>query len=74
MANETNEMVLRSLNGLRLSRRRLVGGVAASAIAAPAAGLVASQAAAAPRRTVRAQGDPRTLVALDNIQGGNWLF
>jgi peptide/nickel transport system substrate-binding protein len=75
MTTNQNEMVLRSLNAMRLSRRRFVGGVAVSALAAPAAGLVSNRAvAAAPRRAVRAQGDPRTLVVLDNIQGGNWLY
>ncbi len=69
-----NEMVLRSLNALRLSRRRLVGGLAVGALAAPAVGLASNRAAAAPRRAVRTQGDPRTLVVMDNIQGGNWLY
>jgi peptide/nickel transport system substrate-binding protein len=75
MTTNQNEMVLRSLNALRLSRRRLVGGVAVGSLTAPVAGLVSNRAAAvAPRRAVRAQGDPRTLVVLDNIQGGNWLY
>jgi len=74
MTTSQNEMVLRNLNALRLSRRRLVGGMAVGALAAPAAGLVSNRAMAAPRRAVRAQGDPRTLVVLDNIQGGNWLY
>jgi peptide/nickel transport system substrate-binding protein len=75
MTTSQNEMVLRSLNALRLSRRRLVGGVAVGVLAAPAAGLASNRGtAAAPRRAVRAQGDPRTLVVLDNIQGGNWLY
>jgi len=69
MTTSQNEMVLRSLNALRLSRRRLVGGVAVGVLAAPAAGLASNRGtAAAPRRAVRAQGDPRTLVVLDNIQ------
>jgi peptide/nickel transport system substrate-binding protein len=75
MTTSQNETVLRSLNALRLSRRRLVGGMAVGVLAAPAAGLVSNRAAtAAPRRAARAQGDPRTLVVLDNIQGGNWLY
>src|SRR5215216_579343 len=74
MTTSQNEMVLRSLNALRLSRR-LVGGIAAGALAAPAGSLASSRAAAAaPRRSVRAQGDPRTLVVMDNVQGGNWLY
>ena len=75
MTNDRNEMALRSLNALRLNRRRLVGGMAAGAIAAPAAGLVPTRTAtAASRRAVRAQGDPRTLVGLDNLPGQNWLY
>jgi peptide/nickel transport system substrate-binding protein len=74
MTMSQNEMVLRSLNALRLSRRRLVGGLAVGALAAPAAVPALNRAAAAPRRAVRAQGDPRTLVVMDNIQGGNWLY
>jgi peptide/nickel transport system substrate-binding protein len=75
MSNGQNEMVLRSLNALRLSRRRLVGGAAVAALAAPAIALTQNRvAAAAPGRAVRAQADPRTLVVMDNIQGGNWLY
>ncbi|HEX2282127.1 MAG TPA: ABC transporter substrate-binding protein, partial [Thermomicrobiales bacterium] len=75
MTANQNEMVLRSLNALRLSRRRLVGGAAVAALAAPAAALTENRvAAAAPRRAARAQSDPRTLVVMDNIQGGNWLY
>src|ERR687894_1345851 len=75
MTASQNEMVLRSLNALRLSRRRLVGGAAVAALAAPAAARTQNGvAAAAPRRAVRAQSDPRTLVVMDNIQGGNWLY
>src|SRR5919106_1316449 len=74
MTTSQNEMVLRSLNALRLSRRRLVGGIAVGALAAPAAAPALNRVGAAPRRAVRAQGDPRTLVVMDNIQGGNWLY
>src|SRR5215203_1936874 len=57
MTTDQNEMVLRSLNALRLSRRRLVGTAAATAVALPAAAFVPSQGAGAtPQRSVRAQG------------------
>jgi peptide/nickel transport system substrate-binding protein len=75
MSSEQNAHVIHALNALRLNRRRLVGGVAAAAIAAPVSGLGhGSRASAAPRRAVRPQVDPKTLVMLDNIQGGNWLY
>jgi peptide/nickel transport system substrate-binding protein len=74
MTMSQNESVLRNLNALRLSRRQLMGGLAVGALAAPLAGVTHNPAAAAPRRAVRAQGDPRTLVVMDNIQGGNWLY
>jgi len=75
MTNDPNVALLERFNTLRLNRRRLVGGVAAGTLAAPVAARISSrEAAAAPRRAVRAQGDPRTLVILDNIQGGNWLY
>lgn len=75
MANDQNEMMLRSLNASRLSRRRLVGGLVAGAIATPAAGLMSSQGiAAAPRRAPRAQTDPATLIGLDNLPAQNWLY
>lgn len=75
MENGQNEMVLRSLNALRLSRRRLVGTAAATAVALPATGWISGQSATAtPRRTARAQGDATTLVGLDNLPGQNWLY
>src|SRR5689334_710497 len=64
---DLNERVIRNLVAMRLNRRRLVAGAAAVAIAGPA--VVASS-----QRSARAQGDARTLVGLDNIQGGNWLY
>ena len=68
MTKDQNETVLRNLNALRLNRRRLVGGAAVGALVAPTIGAVAPRnVAAAPRATIRAQGDPRTLVLLDNV-------
>jgi ABC-type transport system substrate-binding protein len=70
---ETLDM-LRKLNALRLNRRHLVA-AAAVAVGTPAAVASTSSATvAAPRRAIRAQSDPKTLVLLDNIQGGNWLY
>src|SRR5215208_6083784 len=75
MTTSQNETVLRSLNALRLSRRRLVGGAAAGALVAPVAGRFTTRAdAAAPRAAVRGQNDPKTLVGLDNLPGQNWLY
>jgi peptide/nickel transport system substrate-binding protein len=75
MTTSQNETVLRSLNALRLSRRRLVGGAAAGALVAPVAGGFTTRAvAAAPPAAVRAQNDPKTLVGLDNLPGQNWLY
>jgi peptide/nickel transport system substrate-binding protein len=75
MASDHNEVLLKSLNARRLSRRTLVASAAASAVAFPAAGTNSSRnALAAPRSTVRAQTDPRTLVGLDNLPGQNWLY
>lgn len=47
----------------------------AAAAMMPAAGLLAGPAVlVSPARGARAQMDPRTLVMLDNVQGGNWLY
>jgi hypothetical protein len=43
MTREANEQLLRTLNALRLNRRRLVGGMVVAAAAMPTAGLVAPQ-------------------------------
>jgi peptide/nickel transport system substrate-binding protein len=75
MTTSQNEMVLRSLNALRLTRRQLVGSAAATAVALPTASWVASRnASATPRAAIRAQTDPRTLIGLDNLPGQNWLY
>jgi peptide/nickel transport system substrate-binding protein len=75
MTKSQNEMVLRSLNALRLNRRRLVGGAAVGVLVAPVIGGFTTRAAvAAPRAAVRAQNDPKTLVGLDNLPGQNWLY
>src|SRR4051812_41481010 len=75
MMNDQNEAVLKHLNALRLNRRRLVGGAAAGALVAPVFRSFPPQAvAAAPLAAIRAQGDPRTLVGLDNLPGQNWLY
>jgi peptide/nickel transport system substrate-binding protein len=71
---ETLDM-LRKLNALRLNRRHLVVGATAVAVGTPAAvGSTSSATNAAPRRAIRAQSDPMTLVMMDNVQGGNWLY
>ena len=65
--------VLRALNAKRMNRRSVVGGLTAGVAAA--AGFSATRhAMAAPATFPRAQTDARTLVVLDNIQGGNWLY
>ena len=62
MASNQNEIMLRNLNALRMNRRRVLGGVAASAIAVPTAGLLSGQGvAAAPHRAIRAQGILRVI-------------
>jgi peptide/nickel transport system substrate-binding protein len=75
MSNDRNEIMIRNLTALRLNRRRLVGGAAATALAAPTAGLVAPQrASAVAARAVRSQVDPTTLVVLDDLPAQNWLY
>lgn len=75
MTRSQNELALRYLNQLRLNRRRLVGGAVAGAVIAPAIGSFAPEAVgAAPRTAIRTQGDPKTLVGLDNLPGQNWLY
>jgi peptide/nickel transport system substrate-binding protein len=75
MTREANEQLLRTLNALRLNRRRLVGGMVVAAAAAPAASLVTGRSvSAAPARAIRAQTDPKTLIVLDNLPGQNWLY
>jgi peptide/nickel transport system substrate-binding protein len=74
-SRDRNIEVLRALAAKRMDRRRLVGGLAAASVALPVAGQFNTRVvSAAPGRAVRAQSDPRTLVLLDNIQGGNWLY
>lgn len=58
---------VRAIEGRRLHRRRLLQTGAAVATV-PVAQRVTG------RSSVAAQGDPRQLVVLDNIQGGNWLY
>jgi peptide/nickel transport system substrate-binding protein len=70
MTTNQNEMVLRRLNAHRLNRRRLVGGVAASAVA-PWAHAGPTSAAV---RSLRSQVDPTTLVVLDDLPAQNWLY
>ncbi len=64
--------MIRALETRKLNRRRMVqtAAAAAAAVAVPAGRMAAPSAAAAPAR----QSDPATLVVLDNIQGGNWLY
>jgi peptide/nickel transport system substrate-binding protein len=73
MPDDLNVKVLQSLAARRLNRRRVIGGMAAGAASA-AVGLTHSGQLSAPASAARAQGDPRSLVVLDNIQGGNWLY
>jgi peptide/nickel transport system substrate-binding protein len=72
MTDNRNVEVLRALTAKRMNRRSVVGGLAVVAVAAPASGLLTTRNAGAV--PARAQSDPRTLVVLDNIQGGNWLY
>jgi len=75
MTSNHNVDVLRSLHARQISRRGLIGGAAAVAVLGSTHGLaVPGRASAAPARAIRAQSDSRTLVVLDNIQGGNWLY
>jgi peptide/nickel transport system substrate-binding protein len=73
MPDDLNVKVLQSLAARRLNRRRVIGGMGAGAASA-AVGLTHSGQLSAPASAARAQGDPRSLVVLDNIQGGNWLY
>jgi len=58
---------IRALEGRRINRRRLLQTGAVVAAAVPTSRIIAAPARAA-------QADPRQLVVLDNIQGGNWLY
>ncbi|MFN8664974.1 MAG: ABC transporter substrate-binding protein [Thermomicrobiales bacterium] len=71
MSNDHTVNLLRALHAKKLNRRSMM----AAAAMMPAAGLLAgSTVLVSPVRSARAQMDPRTLVMLDNIQGGNWLY
>ena len=71
MSNDYTVNLLRALHAKKLNRRSMM----AAAAMMPAAGLLAgSTVLVSPARSARAQMDPRTLVMLDNIQGGNWLY
>jgi peptide/nickel transport system substrate-binding protein len=71
MSNDSTVNLLRALHAKKLNRRSMM----AAAAMMPAAGLMAGPAVLmSPARSARAQMDPRTLVMLDNIQGGNWLY
>lgn len=71
MSNDHTVNLLRALHAKKLNRRSMM----AAAAMIPAAGLLAGPAVlVSPARSARAQMDPRTLVMLDNIQGGNWLY
>ena len=66
------EQMARLLQQHKLNRRRMVQTAAAmAAVSVPMGSAVTTlSASAAPSR----QSDPSTLVVLDNIQGGNWLY
>ena len=71
MSSDHAVNLLRALHAKKLNRRSMM----AAAAMVPAAGLLAGQGVlVSPARSARAQMDPRTLVMLDNIQGGNWLY
>ena len=71
MSTDHTVNLLRALHAKKLNRRSMM----AAAAMIPAAGLLAGPAVlVSPARTAGAQADPRTLVMLDNIQGGNWLY
>ena len=71
MSTDHTVNLLRALHAKKLNRRSIM----AAAAMIPAAGLLAGPAVlVSPARTAGAQADPRTLVMLDNIQGGNWLY
>lgn len=71
MSTDYTVNLLRALHAKKLNRRSML----AAAAMMPAAGLLAGPAVlVSPARGARAQMDPRTLVMLDNVQGGNWLY
>lgn len=71
MSTDHTVNLLRALHAKKVNRRQMM----AAAAMIPAAGLVAGPAVlVSPARSAAAQTDPRTLVILDNIQGGNWLY
>ncbi len=71
MSSDHTVNLLRALHAKKLNRRSMM----AAAAMIPAAGLLAGPAVLmSPTRSARAQMDPRTLVMLDNVQGGNWLY
>ena len=71
MSTDHTVNLLRALHAKKLNRRSMM----AAAAMIPAAGLLAGPAVlVSPARPAGAQADPRTLVMLDNIQGGNWLY
>ena len=71
MSTDHTVNLLRALHAKKLNRRSIM----AAAAMIPAAGLLAGPAVlVSPARPAGAQADPRTLVMLDNIQGGNWLY
>jgi peptide/nickel transport system substrate-binding protein len=75
MHDDPNVTMLRALAARQLNRRQVVGGMVGVAVAAPLAGAgVPRGVAAMPARAPLAQSDPNTLVLLDNVQGGNWLY
>lgn len=71
MSSDHAVNLLRALHAKKLNRRSMM----AAAAMIPAAGLLAGPAMlVSPARRASAQMDPRTLVILDNVQGGNWLY
>lgn len=75
MGHDLNAIVIQHLAARRLNRRRLVGSAAAVAIVGAGAGLSSSRGVeAAPNSAVRSQGDPTTLVVLDDLPAQNWLY
>jgi peptide/nickel transport system substrate-binding protein len=74
MSKDENFEILRKLHAMRLNRRLLVGSAVAAVVAPAALATSSTSSQAAPRRAVRAQSDPKTLVMMDNVQGGNWLY
>ena len=70
MAQQRWADTIRAIEGRRLHRRRLLQ---TGAVVTGAAVLTAGRNTVVPA-AVSAQSDPRQLVVLDNIQGGNWLY